>query len=341
MFRGFAFGLAFVWLATGCENTGGGRVVAEVNGYVISAEELEREYRQNIASFSEQPTPDQARLLRLQVLGELIDQQIMVQHAERKGLLAIDSEVQSRYEAFRSPFESDAAFEASLAERGTSPADFRAELRRTISIEKLLHREIGARVEVSEVEMREYYDERKGRFNNPEERVHLAQIMVTPTPEVPVPNLRNDDAADDESARQKIDALATRLEGGEDFGTLAQNYSEDPISTSNGGDLGFIPKSSLEQTDLALRQAVAALSPGEVSPPIRTDSGYRIIWLIEREEAGQREFTDPRVQQSIRETLKNRKEQLLRSAYLDWARADSRVTNYYAEEVVASFGAGD
>ena len=49
----------------------GTRVVAEVNGYVITAEALEREYLQNIASFSDEPTPDQARLLRLQILGHL------------------------------------------------------------------------------------------------------------------------------------------------------------------------------------------------------------------------------------------------------------------------------
>jgi peptidyl-prolyl cis-trans isomerase SurA len=60
--------------------------------------------------------------------------------------------------------------------------------------------------------------------------------------------------------------------------------------------------------------------------------------LIAKESAGQRELSDPQVQNSIRETLRNRKEQLLRVAYLSVARDESHVVNYLARQVLESAG---
>ena len=64
----------------------------------------------------------------------------------------------------------------------------------------------------------------------------------------------------------------------------------------------------------------------------------RILKLVTRESAGQRGISDPQVQQSIRDTLRNRKEQLLRAAYLAVARDEARVTNYLARQVLESNG---
>ena len=71
------------------------------------------------------------------------------------------------------------------------------------------------------------------------------------------------------------------------------------------------------------------MKPGDVSQPIaETNGGYRILKLVAKEAAGQRELSDPQVQQSIRDMLRNRKEQLLRTAYMIEARDDVKVTNY-------------
>ena len=60
--------------------------------------------------------------------------------------------------------------------------------------------------------------------------------------------------------------------------------------------------------------------------------------LITKEAPGQRDINDPQVQQSIRDTLRNRKEQLLRSAYVTAARDQSQITNYLAQQVIESLG---
>ena len=113
----------------------------------------------------------------------------------------------------------------------------------------------------------------------------------------------------------------------------SQNYSEDPGSASNGGDLGFVAESALSKASADLRKMISEMKPGQVSNVLRTGEGYRILKLLSREPAGQRELNDPRVQQTIRETLLNRKDQLLRGAYLEAIRNEAQVENYLARSI--------
>ena len=74
------------------------------------------------------------------------------------------------------------------------------------------------------------------------------------------------------------------------------------------------------------------------SKPIASQDGYRILKVISREPAGQRELNDPRVQQEIRETLLNRKDQLLKAAYYEVARNGAKIENYLAQGIVEKRG---
>ena len=327
--------------ATACVHGSGGDVAARVNGYRITYAALEKYYQSQVPDSGGDATPDQQRMMRLNLLGELIDRRIMLDRAEKLGLMAVDDEVENSFQEYRSRFRDDEEFERHLEERGATVEEIKNELRRGLTIEKLLHSQITSRIQVDESEMRSYYEGKVGSFNVPEQRVHLAWILVSARSETPVPNLQNDDATDRETARKKIEMIEARLEDGEDFATLAQNYSEDPVATASGGDLGFISQSSLEQVDLTLRRVVASLSPGDVSPIIQTGDEYRIIKILSIEQAGQRDYSDPRVQQTIRETIRSRKDQLLRAAYLAVARNEAEIDNYLAREVIADFGISD
>src|SRR5205085_8017654 len=100
------------------------------------------------------------------------------------------------------------------------------------------------------------------------------------------------------------------------------------------GDLGFIPESALEKTSPELRKMLLNTPPGKLTSVIATPEGYRIFKVISREPAGQRELNDPKVQQNIRETLLNRKDQLLKNAYYEVARNNAKIQNYLAQSVV-------
>src|SRR5205823_11546424 len=91
-------------------------------------------------------------------------------------------------------------------------------------------------------------------------------IVVTYRPDPRVRNLKNSKAQNEAEAKRKIQELVNRLESGEDFATVAMNWSEDPQTTSNGGDMGFVPESSLKgNPDAVTRAAVLALKPGQVT----------------------------------------------------------------------------
>ena len=90
---------------------------------------------------------------------------------------------------------------------------------------------------------------------------------------------------------------------------------------------------------------MSKLKPGQytsilpiVDPSARQVLGYRIVKLIAREAAGQRELQDPRVQQAIREQLRDGREQLLKAAYYESVRDKSSVENYFADEILKRAG---
>ena len=202
-----------------------------------------------------------------------------------------------------------------------------------------------SKINISDQDITNYYNAHKAEFNLVEPQYHLAQIFVTTTPNPQVHNLKNDKAQNEADAHKKIQMIANRLDSGEDFGTVAMNYSEDPETSGNGGDLGFTPESALKNTDPTTRDTVEKMKPGQYSPVIRVINpvtkqlvGFRIVKLVAKEPAGQRELSDPRVQEAVRSQLRDRREQLLKSAYYEVLRDQAKVQNYYAQHVLDGNG---
>ena len=199
----------------------------------------------------------------------------MLQRAEQRGLMATDSDVDAKFAELKAPYTQE-EFQKQLNERKMTVEDLKAQLRRDLSVQKLLNKETTSRISISDKDIADFYNTNKANFNLPEPQIHLAQILVTPTPNPNVRNLRSDKAQNEAQARKKIDSLYARVKQGEDFAMLAQNYSEDPDSAQAGGDVGFVRESALEQANADLRKAIMALQPGEVTPVERTPEGYRI-----------------------------------------------------------------
>lgn len=311
-------------------------VWAVVNGTPIQRTEVEKFYRSRAQSQGTNSSHDEALSLELSILDQLINNEILYQKAQALNLVASDSEVEDKFTESKSPFTED-EFQKKLQENGLTVDDLKSEIRRELSIEKLLNREVVAKISITDADVADYYGKNQAQFSASEPQFHVAQIVVTPHVDPGIHNRKNDDAATPEQAKKKVDMLEAQLTSGADFTQLAMDYSEDANGT-NGGDLGFIPQSSLNQTDAELKRAVLSLQPGQISKPILLKDGYHIIKLLAREPAGQQQLSDPQVQQNIRGTLKNRKEQLLRSAYLMAARDQAHVTNFLAREILESAG---
>jgi peptidyl-prolyl cis-trans isomerase SurA len=324
-------------LLSGCHSSIAADVAATVNGRPVYYTDVDRTYKSQFPGKGEGESEDQVQLRRLEVLRSLIDNEIMLQRAEKAGLVATDADVEARLTELKTPYTKE-EFDKQLHQWGLTLDELKARIRKDESVKKLFNKDITSKINISDADVAAFYNANRGSFNLPEPQVHMAQIVVSPHADPNVRNLKNDKAKTEEEASRKINAIQARLRQGEDFAMVAQNYSEDPQTTPNGGDLGFLPESSLDKTSPELRKLVLALQPGQLSPIIHTQDGFRILKMISKEPAGQRDLSDPRAQQSIRETLLERKDQLLKTAYYEVARNEAKVVDAMARTVYAGAG---
>lgn len=315
-----------------CKHAPPAGVAAEVNGHSITFAELDKFQSQN-QQLPPGANPDTVMSQRLDMLSNLITNEIMVQRAGRLGLTATDADIDTELNKLKAPYTKE-EFEKKLSESHMTEADLKTQISRKLTVDKLINKEITSHITITDADVANFYNANKAMFNLPEPRIHLAQILVTPTPNPEVRNLKNSKATNDNEARTKILDIESRLKRGEDFTMLAQNYSEDVSSAPNGGDMGFLPESTLEQASPELRKVVASMQPGAISGVMHMQDGYRILKVISKEPAGQRDLQDPRVQQEIRENLLNQKDSLLKAAYYEVQRNASKVVNYMAQSVV-------
>jgi len=337
------FTLVLLALSSGCTSKAGGDVMANVDGRKIFRNEVDKYYDNQVASAQQAPAGEQATALRLNILHQMIDDDILMRRAEKLGLLATDDEVDRKYNEIKAPFSQE-EFDKRLQDRKITVADFKRDIRRSLTVEKVLNKEVSSKINVTDQDITGYYNAHKAEFNLIEPQYHLAQIMVTPSPNTQVHN-QNDKAQNEGDARKKIQMISNRLDSGDDFATLAMKYSEDPETSGNGGDLGTVPESGLKGTDPATREAVIRLKPGQYSsiisvtnPATKQAVGFRIVKMVAKEPAGQRDLSDPRVQQAIRSQLHDRREQLIKAAYYEVLRDSAKVENYYAKKVLDTNG---
>jgi peptidyl-prolyl cis-trans isomerase SurA len=332
--------LGLLLLAVSCRHTKptSPGIWAEVDGQPILRDQVLKVYHSRFRSSGEAGDKEEALSFELNILNELINNQILLAHASHSGITVSEAEVDTKVSQIESPF-SKQEFEARLKQRGMDESDLREEVRNSLMVNKLINKDIVSRISVSEADIAAYYQKNRASFNVPETEYHLAQIEVTPRADSDVRNLKNDDAKTAAAAERKIKALYAELRAGQEFAAVAQEYSEDPTTASTGGDMGFIPASGLEENP-ALKRVVKSLKVGQISGIIKTKNAYHIIKLLGIEQAGQGQLSDPKVQDSIRQTLVNEKEQLLKAAYIETLRDQAKVENFLAQQIVDRGAAG-
>ena len=328
----------------GCQGRGTDKeVMAKVNSYKIFRSELDKDYNARIAGSPQKPTAAEEEALRLNILSGIIDTQLHLQKAEKLGIVATDDEVESKFSQAKAPYTQE-EFQKRLKDLGITEEDSKQEIRRTLTIDKLLNKEIGSKVTISDGDLQNYYNQHKADFNLIEPRYFVAHIQVSNQP-MGQPGETPGKAQNDAEAKKKINEAAHRLESGEDFAGVAAKFSEDSDTARNGGELGPMPESQLKNTDAATRDAILKLKPGQfsevipvINPTTHQQIGYRIVKLIGKEAAGQRDLNDPQVQQFIRNQLRSQREQILRAAYDEVLRDNAEIHNYYAEGILKNTG---
>jgi peptidyl-prolyl cis-trans isomerase SurA len=341
-FRSSLVFLALAVLAPACRGTQSAvapavsaDAVASVDGHEITRTDLDKAY--NRARDSNQTLSDEETMTaKLNLLNELIMQEILHGKATALKLDVSESELDTAYNNAKKNVP-DATFEPELKRRGLTPLDMREGLRREMIAQKVIDHEVGGKISVTEKEISDFFNANRAQFNVPEEAYHIAQIVVTPVRDQQLTNGTGDDARTPQEAAAKVQMLMERLKAGASFQDLALGYSEDPESAPRGGDLGFVPVSRLKQAPPALRDAVLNKAPGAVNV-VNMGGVLTLVLVVAHESAGQRDLTMPEVRNSVTQTLRGRRETMLRTAFLTVARNDAKVANYLARRVTESQG---
>ena len=308
---------------------------ATVDGRTITRDEVEKAYRRTHDS-AEKISEEEALTAKLSLLNDLIVQDLLLAKAGALKIELPETEVDAAYADAKKNIP-DEAFQEELKRRNLTAGDMREGLRRELLSQKVIDREVASKVAVSDQEVSDFFAANRAQFNIPEESYHVAQIVVTPVREAQLANRTGDDATTPQAADAKIKMLMERLKAGTSFRDLAADYSEDPESAPRGGDLGFVPVSRLQQAPPALRNAVMKVAPGTANV-VSAGGAHTIVLVVGHEQAGQRDLSTPGVTDRIKETLRGRKEQLLRAAFLTSVRSDANVVNYLARRVVENQG---
>jgi peptidyl-prolyl cis-trans isomerase D len=284
--------------------------------------------------------------LKTAALQQLINEELLLQAADAEGFAASDQQVAARINGIDA-FKQDGAFSKEKYKRvlnlqGMSPAGFEWQLQREIITDQLQSgilqtaaatrddlqqvymlqgqqrsfryftlpaTDFYAQVNVSDDDIKQYYDAHPDDFMTPERvRVQYLQLDVdniavdSPIDEQALEALYNErsdtyvkpeqrhvrhiliqlpqdaDAASDAAALQKAEDAIKRIKGGEAFDAVAREVSEDPGSAANGGDLGFFSRGLMTP---AFEEAAFSLPVGQLSEPVRSPFGYHVIEVLE------------------------------------------------------------
>ena len=244
------------------------RIVAIVNGEIITGSELQAAVEQSgLGLFDLSPDLGSDSGAGRNVLEQLILQKIQLQLARKQSISTNPEEVLRALEDVKrkNGLATDSALEKSLQKENLTLDRYRELLRDQITILKLINREVKAGVVLGEVEINAYYVRHADRYLTPTE-YHLRQIFLPFAP----PNTPD-------VVQARAHELERRLQEGADFQALLQQHSATP-DTQKGGDLGYM---KAEHMLPEIRQAVLSLKPGEISGPVRTETGIHIFRVEE------------------------------------------------------------
>lgn len=255
-------------------------IAALVNDEPITTHDVEKEKATLLKNLEGNAHLDAAAREQLQkvALDSLVNKKLIEQKAKELNVKIADEEVRQAIEDVKKSNNiTQDNLVAALAARGISFDEYKAQLKEQLERVRLIGMEVRSKIQVSEKELREYYDAHADSFQV-DEAYRARQIFFKLLPT----------AAEEEKRRVTTKAAKVLQDAkkGADFAELARKNSEDQ-SAKEGGDLGFLKKGELLPE---FENVLVKMKPGEVSGLIRTAAGLHIIKLEEYRQGKQRTF---------------------------------------------------
>lgn len=263
------------------------RIVARVNDRLITQSEFDKRVETNVKGAQAARDPSQSRR---DALEDLIKEKLLDERAKELSVSATDAEIEEALTRVKAQYNltTDAEFDAALSQSGMTREDLRKQLRETITIQKVIGRDVTSRLEVTDDMLRLQYEREKEKLYGVPEQAHVWEIVI---------RFPRNDAAAREEAGRRIAEAQEKIKAGASFPDVAKEYSEGKAK-DKGGDLGMVARGELLPV---LDAAVFSDPPVEFPPPVLQPVSMHLFRVSERKPAGFRPFND--VKDEIRKRI--------------------------------------
>jgi peptidyl-prolyl cis-trans isomerase SurA len=295
-------------------------IIARINSSIITRSDLQKA-KDQAATEAKEKGADQAPKREQDTLRDLIDQQLLVQKATDLGITG-DTELIKRLDEIRKSMNLNSMedLEKAAEAQGVSYEDFKQNLRNSITTQAVIGREVGSHIQITKEEISQFYEQRKGELERPEQ-VALSEILVAPVKAepnakegTPLPDPTPEQVA---AAEKRANDLLTQIKGGAKFEDVAKKSSDGPTAPQ-GGDLGEFRKGMLAKE---LEDKTFAMKSGSITDVIRTRQGFVILKVTEHTSAGVPPLKD--VENQVQEAIYLKKLQPALRAYLTKLREEA------------------
>jgi peptidyl-prolyl cis-trans isomerase SurA len=292
------------------------KIAAVVGDDIVLSSEVEEHAGPFMTEIAAIPNPTQraarATALRREILDRLVDERLIIQQAAELKLTVSSEDIDRSIEQIKRENGglTDAQLNSELVKAGQTMASYRQEIKKQIMRYRVLNIAVGSKVTVSDADVQNYYD---GHMKSGDHiQVRASHIFVA------IPD--GADAVTLKAKEKFAHDLLDRAKGGEDFAKLAKEFSQDPATRDEGGDLGYFGRDMLPKP---IEEMVFSMKIGEVRGPVRADRGFHVIKLVDRRTKEVKPLAD--VKEELRNQLRQKEMERQTKNYLSELRKKTLV----------------
>ncbi|MDF2548337.1 MAG: hypothetical protein K0R93_3235 [Anaerosolibacter sp.] len=291
-------------IVSGCQsgNVGGGtgKAVAKVDSEIISQEQ----YNKNLIIFKKNyegvygteiwsiDVGGKTFLQAVQenVLDKMISDEVIIQYMEENKIAIDEAEIEKQYADYQQKTEQQAEIKKFFEENKIDESFIKDQIRTELYV-KTFREEAEKELGLDDKKLEDYYNKNIDAYKDVQVKASHILFKTVDDQRKPLP------ADQVKKAEETANEVLKRVKNGEDFAKLATEFSEDPGSAQQGGDLGYFGRGMMvpefEETSFSLQ-------PGEISELVKTEFGYHIIKVVDKK-SEQKSFED--VKEEIRGKL--------------------------------------
>ena len=287
------------------------KIAAVVNEDIITESELQESMLPFIADYrvryGEEVLEEKIHEARQDALNRLIEEKLILQDAKKRKVTVDDIEIEERIDDVKQRFSSDEEFYQAINASGVTLARLKKKYEEQIMMRKLVNAIISSRVSISPTQVTAYYYGNISDFSTPDV-TRFKVLFIKPAEEETL-----------SSARRIAESVLNRIHDGEDFDMLVKEFSQGP-NIDTGGDMGYMPVGS---TIPEIEDAMYGLSQGEISGIIEAGSGFYMVMVLDKKEAGPVPIAE--VSDLIKERLFQRESELTLREFVGKLKEDAYI----------------